>query len=253
MIGLYCFFFLFLFLFSFFFFLFSFFFFLFSFFFFLFVVNGSDYPLPAINVIVWSSKLKKKGLITKEERRILKEVYLYNPLLYDFLVKRTVTSKEGNRFPAAVFMRNPLLKIYDDLPAETLKTYGRLRRVSHERRKSDGDSEKHKKVAGGIMRRNLAAKHRRVSSAGERERELHEADEIHRRLQKEEREKEGEKEQAKEKEHEHDRHHMFNHHLHLPQPHWPHHSHHHHHQERKNKEGCNKAKFSRELSRQSWE
>ncbi|KAF0216267.1 MAG: amidohydrolase [Geobacteraceae bacterium] len=69
------------------------------------LVNGSDYPLPAINFLVMTGKLVRHGFITEEERRSLNEIYGYNPLLFDFVVKRTVRHPEtGKRFPASVFM-----------------------------------------------------------------------------------------------------------------------------------------------------
>jgi len=50
-------------------------------------VNGSDYPLPAINMVVHTKKLVKMGFITSKERKILNEIYDYNPLLFDMLLK----------------------------------------------------------------------------------------------------------------------------------------------------------------------
>jgi len=50
-------------------------------------VNGSDYPLPAINIVVHTKKLVKMGFITSKERKILNEIYDYNPLLFDMLLK----------------------------------------------------------------------------------------------------------------------------------------------------------------------
>ncbi len=54
------------------------------------LVNGSDYPLPGINVILRTGDLVKDGFITEEERKYLNEIYDYNPLLFDFVLKRTV-------------------------------------------------------------------------------------------------------------------------------------------------------------------
>ncbi len=71
------------------------------------LVNGSDYPLPGINCIIWTRKLVKLGLISAEERRALNEIYNYNPLLFDFVLKRVLRDpKTGNRFPAGVFLEN---------------------------------------------------------------------------------------------------------------------------------------------------
>jgi predicted TIM-barrel fold metal-dependent hydrolase len=74
------------------------------------LVNGSDYPLPAINIIIRTSLLEKAGYITKTERKYLNEIYQFNPLLFDFVVKRTIKSPILNRkFANSVFMRNEML------------------------------------------------------------------------------------------------------------------------------------------------
>jgi len=71
------------------------------------IVNGSDYPLPAVNLLIRTRPLVKQGYINADEAASLKEIYDYNPLLFDFVLKRTLrlpgTSK---RFPASVFMTN---------------------------------------------------------------------------------------------------------------------------------------------------
>lgn len=69
------------------------------------LVNGSDYPLPAINFLVMTGSLVRSGFITAEERSALDEIYRYNPLLFDFVLKRTLRHPEtGRRFPPSVFM-----------------------------------------------------------------------------------------------------------------------------------------------------
>lgn len=71
------------------------------------LVNGSDYPIPAINFIISTRKLARLGLLTAAERLALNEIYSYNPLLFDFVLKRTLREpRTGNRFPANVFMVN---------------------------------------------------------------------------------------------------------------------------------------------------
>ncbi len=59
------------------------------------LLNGSDYPLPAINVLVQTRVLKDLGFITADERRALNELDQHNPLLFDFAVKRTLAFREG--------------------------------------------------------------------------------------------------------------------------------------------------------------
>jgi predicted TIM-barrel fold metal-dependent hydrolase len=74
------------------------------------LVNGTDYPLPAINVINRTGKLVSLGLLTEEERALLNEIDRHNPLDFDFAMKRTVRLRaEGRelRFPDSVFMARP--------------------------------------------------------------------------------------------------------------------------------------------------
>ncbi len=72
------------------------------------LVNGSDYPLPAINALIRTRSLASDGFITGEERTALNEIYDYNPLLFDFVLKRTMRHPETKqKLAASVFMGNP--------------------------------------------------------------------------------------------------------------------------------------------------
>jgi len=72
------------------------------------LVNGSDYPLPAINVLIRTGTLRKQGYITADERLCLNEIYDYNPLLFDLVLKRTIKIPgTERRLPTRVFMTNP--------------------------------------------------------------------------------------------------------------------------------------------------
>lgn len=74
------------------------------------LVNGSDYPLPAVNILIRTRPLVKLGFLSKSEGESLKEIYDYNPLLFDFVLKRTLklpgTSKS---LPPSIFMTNAAL------------------------------------------------------------------------------------------------------------------------------------------------
>ena len=75
------------------------------------LVNGSDYPLPAINALIHTRALASDGFITSAEREALNEIYDYNPLLFDFVLKRTMRHPETKqKFAASVFMENPGLE-----------------------------------------------------------------------------------------------------------------------------------------------
>ena len=69
------------------------------------LVNGSDYPLPALNAVIHTNTLVGAGLITEEERQALNLIYGYNPMLFDFVLKRTVRHPETReKFSPSVFM-----------------------------------------------------------------------------------------------------------------------------------------------------
>jgi uncharacterized protein len=71
------------------------------------LVNGSDYPLPAVNLLIRTRPLIKLGYINNSEALSLKEIYDYNPLLFDFVLKRTLKLPGTTRpFPASIFMTN---------------------------------------------------------------------------------------------------------------------------------------------------
>jgi predicted TIM-barrel fold metal-dependent hydrolase len=72
------------------------------------LVNGSDYPLPAVNVLIRTGTLAKHGYITRAERAGLNEIYDYNPLLFDFVLKRTIRLPgTERRLPASLFLARP--------------------------------------------------------------------------------------------------------------------------------------------------
>ncbi len=75
------------------------------------LVNGSDYPLPAINALIRTRSLASDGFITSDERAALNEIYDYNPLLFDFVLKRTIRHPETKqKLAPSVFMDNPGLQ-----------------------------------------------------------------------------------------------------------------------------------------------
>ena len=76
------------------------------------LVNGSDYPLPAVNILIRKRPLVKYGYLTPAEGNSLQEIYDYNPLLFDFVLKRTLKLPGADRrLPAGIFMTNPVLGV----------------------------------------------------------------------------------------------------------------------------------------------
>jgi mannonate dehydratase len=73
------------------------------------LVNGSDYPLPAVNILIRTRPLVKQGYFTRAEGESLRETYDYNPLLFDFVLKRNL--KRPGSLPASMFMTNPALSV----------------------------------------------------------------------------------------------------------------------------------------------
>jgi len=74
------------------------------------LVYGSDYPVPAIKFVVQTSKLVSHQYITENERTLLNEIWEYNPLLFDYVLKRCLKSpRTGNSFPPSVFTYNKKL------------------------------------------------------------------------------------------------------------------------------------------------
>jgi hypothetical protein len=76
------------------------------------LVNGSDYPLPAVNLLIRTRPLVKQGYINADEADSLKEIYDYNPMLFDFVLKRTLRLPgTAKGFPSSIFMTNPSLPV----------------------------------------------------------------------------------------------------------------------------------------------
>lgn len=73
------------------------------------LVYGSDYPVPAINMVVLTSMLLRYQLITAKQREVLNELYNYNPLLFDLACKRCLVGPNGGTFPLSVFKAHPSL------------------------------------------------------------------------------------------------------------------------------------------------
>ncbi|HOY69598.1 MAG TPA: amidohydrolase [Methylotenera sp.] len=64
--------------------------------------NGTDYPLPGVFPLISSEQFYREGMLAKEHIPFLQEVRKYNPIMFDFAMKRLLCF-EGKRFPASVF------------------------------------------------------------------------------------------------------------------------------------------------------
>jgi mannonate dehydratase len=75
------------------------------------LVNGSDYPIPALTFIYSTEKLRLTGLLGGEERRLCREIAEFNPLLFDFVLKRVLRHESDGqvyRFSDSVFQTDRL-------------------------------------------------------------------------------------------------------------------------------------------------
>ncbi|MFT7678685.1 MAG: putative TIM-barrel fold metal-dependent hydrolase [Planctomycetota bacterium] len=69
------------------------------------LVNGSDWPLPNVNVLYRIGPLRAAGLLDEADVQPLREVYDFNPLLFDLVLKLSLRdAKSGRSFAASVFL-----------------------------------------------------------------------------------------------------------------------------------------------------
>jgi len=66
------------------------------------LLNGSDYPLPGIMPLISLPQLVNMELLDNESAAFLEQVRVYNPLMFDFALKRLFSSN-GKRFHTSVF------------------------------------------------------------------------------------------------------------------------------------------------------
>lgn len=74
------------------------------------LMNGSDYPLPAINLLMQTGVVESHGFITAQERALLNQIDQHDPLLFDFVMKRTLRLRDAgqeHRLADEVFMVRP--------------------------------------------------------------------------------------------------------------------------------------------------
>jgi predicted TIM-barrel fold metal-dependent hydrolase len=70
------------------------------------LIYGSDFPLPGLRFMVSPTKLRLAKLLGATEARLCRELFDYNPLLFDFAVARTLRIKDAGesfRFSPTVF------------------------------------------------------------------------------------------------------------------------------------------------------
>ncbi|PCI55862.1 MAG: amidohydrolase [Methylophilaceae bacterium] len=75
------------------------------------LVNGTDYPLPAIMPLINTRQLCNLGLLDSEHLPFLQTLKQYNPLMFDFAVKRLIRFN-GISFDKKIFETR---RIFDDV------------------------------------------------------------------------------------------------------------------------------------------
>jgi len=73
------------------------------------LLNGSDYPLPGIMPLMDAKSLYRQGLLDVEAVGFLQAIKPYNPVLFDFALKRLLHS-DGIYFDPAVFHTRPFFE-----------------------------------------------------------------------------------------------------------------------------------------------
>jgi len=66
------------------------------------LMHGSDHPLPGLMPLFSLSALQEAGVIAEDDIEPLTRIREYNPLLFDFVLKRRLR-RGAARLPAALF------------------------------------------------------------------------------------------------------------------------------------------------------
>jgi hypothetical protein len=78
------------------------------------ILQGSDYPLTNSGFIFSPMLLAYQGLLSLQEASILHHIFRFNPLLFEFVLKRTLRHpKTGAKFPPEIFMKSPNLIFFE--------------------------------------------------------------------------------------------------------------------------------------------
>ena len=73
------------------------------------LVNGSDYPLPGVMPLFSVDGLVDRGWLTAGEADVIRQLRDYNPLLFDFVLKRSLRIG-GARLSDCIFESRPLFE-----------------------------------------------------------------------------------------------------------------------------------------------
>ena len=79
------------------------------------LINGSDYPLPGVFPLFSMRLFVEQSYLTSSQATVVSEIRRYNPLLFDFVLKRSLV-KNGQRFAPIVFESR---RMFDRKPITT--------------------------------------------------------------------------------------------------------------------------------------
>ena len=74
------------------------------------LINGSDYPLPGVVPLFSPRRFVTQDYLTDAQAQVLSEIRRYNPLLFDFVLKRSLVSG-GQHFTPVVFESRRLFEL----------------------------------------------------------------------------------------------------------------------------------------------
>ncbi len=73
------------------------------------LLNGTDYPLPGILPIYSATRFAELGLLAPQAVPVLDVIQQHNPLLFDFVLKRSLRL-DGAQLPASIFETRPFFE-----------------------------------------------------------------------------------------------------------------------------------------------
>jgi mannonate dehydratase len=75
------------------------------------LLNGSDYPLPGVVPLTSPRQWAKAGLLDDAAVPVLNEIQNYNPLLFDFVLKRSLRAGKHSLAVGIFHTRDFFLRI----------------------------------------------------------------------------------------------------------------------------------------------
>ncbi len=82
------------------------------------LLNGSDYPLPGVLPLFSLKQMVRRGYITELEAGVISAIRHHNPLLFDFVLKRTLNI-DGKKFGPTPFLTRQFFEPAPSVPPST--------------------------------------------------------------------------------------------------------------------------------------